>query len=200
MRHPIGFNQPWVVPTCALNSAGVRSPSSCVVALRCSAVASVRLDLGVRPIPKPLKRQVFRSGPSVERFIGAIVPRLTRSDEGCQSARPPTSITRHSLVNSSTTVRHFSRPSDLEQLLPACEPLVAGHRLRDQGRATVTCAWGGDINGSRTPAGKRRPQTPPTRSTQAGRRPASVPGGQTSRAQLESEHRSTPTTPGWRAR
>ncbi len=39
------------------------------------------LDLGFRPIPKPLERQAFVPELPVERFVGAILPRLARIDE-----------------------------------------------------------------------------------------------------------------------
>ena len=59
---------------------------------------------------------------------------------------------------------------------------------------TARRAWGGYINGSRTRAEKRRPRTPPTRSTRAGRRSAIAPGRETSRVDAGSGHRARPTT------
>jgi len=61
---------------------------------------------------------------------------------------------------------------------------------------TVRRAWGGYFNGSRTPAGRRRPRAPPTRRTRASKRSAIAPGRQTSRGDEGSGHRATPTTPG----
>ena len=81
---PVGLspNHLWVVPICALNSAGVRSPR-----LMWGAIFVVvpppafDPDLGLHPVPKPLEGQAFVPELPVERFVRAILPGLARIDE-----------------------------------------------------------------------------------------------------------------------